>query len=231
MPTLKQLAGEAIGTFGLVFIGCGAMAYDEVTGGRLGHPLVALSWGLAVCLMIYAFGKLSGAHINPAVTLGFWAQGCIKFKSVPPYLCVQFIGAIAAAGLLRLLLPTSEFLGASLPRNMSQVWLCFGLEFVLTLILMLVILLTATGPRANLYLIGLLVGATVGFEAFFAGPTCGASMNPARSLGPAVVSGQIQALWAYLLATPLGALMAVPLFRALKPRQADPAVCCGGATS
>lgn len=233
MPTLNKLVAEAFGTFCLVFAGCGAMVVNEVTGGGIGHAGVALTWGLIVTAMIFAVGEVSGAHINPAVTLGFWAARCIPARTVPAYLAAQCLGAFAAAGVLRLLFPDSLTLGATVPHDMGLLWQSFGLEVLLTLILMLVILCVATGPKEKGLMAGLAVGATVGLEAMFAGPICGASMNPARSLGPAVVSAHPEALgslWAYLVATPVGALLAVPLFRLIKPDHADPAVCCPGST-
>lgn len=215
MPATNKLIAEAFGTFCLIFAGCGAMAINEVTGGAIGHAGVALTWGLIVTAMIYAVGDVSGAHINPAVTLGFWLARQFPGASVLPYILTQCIGALAAAGVLRLLFPGSETLGASLPHDPAMVWQSFALEVLLTLILMFVILCVAIGSKERGLMAGIAIGATVGLEAMFAGPICGASMNPARSLGPAVVSGHIGTLWVYLVATPLGALLAIPLWRAI----------------
>lgn len=219
-----KLLAEVFGTFCLVFAGCGAIAVDQVTGGAIGHAGVALTWGLIVAAMIYAVGDVSGAHINPAVTIGFWLAKQFPGKSVIPYVVAQCVGAFAAAGLLRVLFPGSETLGASLPHDMDRVWQSFVLELVLTLILMFVILCVAIGSKERGLMAGIAIGATVGLEAMFAGPICGASMNPARSLAPAVVSGHVEALWAYLSATILGAALAAPLWRCIyiaKPAAED----------
>lgn len=217
MPSLDKLAAEVLGTFCLLFAGCGAMVVDEVTGGAIGHAGVALTWGLIVAAMIYAVGEVSGAHINPAVTLGFWLARKFPGRAVPGYLAAQGIGAFAAAALLRILFPTSETLGASLPHDMGLVWQSFVLEMVLTMMLMFVILCVAYGAKEVGVMAGLAIGATVGLEAMFAGPICGASMNPARSLAPAVVSGHVEALWVYLVATPVGAALAVAMWRCVYP--------------
>lgn len=222
MPTSNKLFAEAFGTFCLVLAGCGAMVVNEVTGGVIGHAGVALTWGLIVAAMIYSVGDVSGAHINPAVTVGFWLARQFPGKSVGPYVAAQVVGAFAAAGILRLLFPSSETLGATLPYDMDLVWQSFVLEVLLTLILMFVILCVAIGSKERGLMAGIAIGATVGLEAMFAGPICGASMNPARSLAPAVVSGQTQALWAYLVATLIGAALAVPLWRAIyTPKDTD----------
>ena len=210
----SQLAAEFFGTFCLVFAGCGAVAVDQVTEGVIGHTGIALTWGLIVTAMIYAVGDISGAHINPAVTLGFWLAKKFPGAKVVPYIVAQCIGAFAAAGLLRVLFPGSETLGATLPHDSGGVWQSFVLEIVLTLILMFVILCVAFGSKERGLMAGIAIGATVGLEAMFAGPISGASMNPARSLGPAVVSGRgVESLWVYLVATPIGAALAVPLWR------------------
>ena len=221
MPPSNKLIAEVFGTFCLVLAGCGAMVVNEVTGGVIGHAGVALTWGLIVAAMIYSVGDVSGAHINPAVTVGFWLARQFSGRSVAPYIAAQVLGAFLAAGTLRLLFPTSETLGATLPHDMDLVWQSFVLEVLLTLILMFVILCVAIGSKERGLMAGIAIGATVGLEAMFAGPICGASMNPARSLAPAVVSGQTQALWAYLSATLLGAALAVPLWRAIYTQPSD----------
>lgn len=214
----NKLIAEAFGTFCLVFAGCGAIAVNEVTSGGIGHVGVALTWGLIVVAMIYAIGEVSGAHINPAVTLGFWLAKQFPGSKVLPYIVAQVLGALLAAGALRLLLPTSPTLGATIPHDMSMVLQTFVLEILLTLILMFVILCVAAGTKEQRLMAGIAVGATVGLEAMFAGPISMASMNPARSLGPAVISMDTDALvslWAYLIATPIGAALAVPLWRVI----------------
>lgn len=217
---INKLAAEAFGTFCLLFAGCGAMVVNEVTGGVIGHAGVALTWGLIVAAMIYSVGDVSGAHINPAVTVGFWLAKQFPRASVLPYVIAQLAGAFLAAGALRVLFPASETLGASLPHDMSLVWQSFVLEALLTLILMFVILCVAIGSKERGLMAGIAIGAVVGLEAMFAGPICGASMNPARSLAPAVVSGHVEALWAYLIATLLGAALAVPLWRVIYAKPA-----------
>ncbi len=212
----NKLAAEAFGTFCLVFAGCGAVVVNEVTGGAIGHAGVALTWGLIVAAVIYSVGDVSGAHINPAVTVGFWLARQFPGVRVLPYIVAQVVGAFAAAFMLRLLFPSSQTLGATIPHDMNLVWQSFVLELLLTLILMFVILCVAIGSKERGLMAGIAIGAVVGLEAMFAGPICGASMNPARSLAPAIVSGHNDALytlWAYLIATLLGAAIAVPLWR------------------
>jgi len=218
MPPLNKLIAECFGTFCLLFAGCGAMVVNEVTGGAIGHTGVALTWGLIVAAMIYSIGDASGAHINPAVTVGFWLAKQFPGTSVLPYVIAQFIGALLAAVSLRLLFPASETLGATIPHDMALVWQSFALEVFLTLILMFVILCVAIGSKERGLMAGIAIGATVGLEAMFAGPISMASMNPARSLGPALVSAHSDALaslWAYLVATLLGAALSVPLWRVI----------------
>ena len=203
-----RLAAEAFGTFALVFAGTGAIAVDGLTGGAVGHVGVALTFALVVMAMIYAIGDVSGAHINPAVTLGFFAARRFEGRLVLPYVASQLAGALAASFALRALLPDAPSLGVTLP--MGAAWQAFLFEVLLAWILMLVILRVSLGARETGIMAGAAVAAVIGFEALFAGPVTGASMNPARSLGPAVASGQWESLWVYLTAPALGALLAVP---------------------
>jgi aquaporin Z len=219
----NKLAAEAFGTFCLVFAGCGAMVVNEVTGGVIGHAGIALTWGLIVAAVIYSVGDVSGAHINPAVTVGFWLAKQFPGNRVLPYVIAQVIGAFAAALMLRVLFQNSQTLGATIPHDMDLVWQSFVLELLLTLILMFVILCVAIGSKERGLMAGIAIGAVVGLEAMFAGPICGASMNPARSLAPAIVSTDahaLQSLWAYLVATLLGAALAVPLWRIIYAKPA-----------
>src|SRR2546423_12141229 len=212
----KKLAAECFGTFALVFAGTGAIVIDEVTGGGVSHVGIALTFGLIVLAMIYTLGDISGAHINPAVTIGFWFSGRFAGRDVLPYVASQCAGAFAASGILRFLFPQSTLLGTTLPAGPP--WQSFVLEFLLTATLMFVILGVSIGAREKGITAGIVVGSVIALEAMFAGPICGASMNPARSLGPAVVSFHLQSLWIYLLAPTLGALGGVLACRCVRER-------------
>jgi aquaporin Z len=205
----RALAAEFFGTFALVFAGTGAAVVNGVSGGAVGHVGVSLTFGLVVLAMVYAVGDVSGAHLNPAVTVGFFAAGRFAGGRVLPYLASQVLGAFLASGLLKVLFPTSESLGATLPAGTALQ--SFVLEVVLTLLLMAVILCVSTGAKEKGITAGIAVGAVIGLEALFAGPISGASMNPARSLAPAVVSGAVSSLWVYLVAPVVGAVAAVPV--------------------
>ena len=208
---MRNYISEIIGTFFLVFAGCGAMVVDVYSGGALGHVGVAMTWGMIVMVIIYAIGDISGAHLNPAVTLGFWVAKRFKGKEVLPYIVAQSIGAFLASFALRVMFPLDETLGASLP---SSTWeQSFVMETILTFLLMYVILNVSSGAKEKGIMAGAAIGATVGLEAMFAGPVCGASMNPIRSIAPAVVSGHTEHLWAYVVSTILGAIFAVFVFK------------------
>lgn len=205
---MRRLLAEALGTFCLVFAGTGAIVVDQSTGGSITHAGVALTFGLVVMAMIYTFGDVSGAHLNPAVSVAFALSGRFAPRDGPGYVVAQVLGALAASALLRVLFPGSSTLGATLPAGSA--WQALVLEAVLTFILMLVILSVSSGPKERGIMAGIAVGGVVGLEAMFAGPVSGASMNPARSLAPAVVSGHVGSLWVYLLAPVVGAAAAVP---------------------
>jgi aquaporin Z len=212
----RKCAAEAIGTFALVFAGTGAVVIDAVSGGKVTHVGVALTFGLVVLAMIYAVGDVSGAHFNPAVTAGFWAARKLPGRMVGPYVLSQLAGAAAASGLLRAMFGTAGNLGVTVP---AAGWgQSFMLEVVLTGMLMFVILQVSTGPKETGTMAGIAVGAVVGLEALFAGPISGASMNPARSAAPAVVSGHVEFLWVYLAAPLAGAMLAVPCWMATRER-------------
>ena len=189
------------------------------------HAGVALTFGLVVLAMIYAFGDVSGAHLNPAVTTAFAVARRFPWRAVPGYVLSQILGALAASGLLRVLFPANSTLGVTLPAG--EAWQSFVLEVVLTFLLMLVILSVSTGAKEKGITAGMAVGAVIGLEAMFAGPICGASMNPARSLAPALVSGHLASLWVYLLAPTLGAVLAVPACCGVR----EPGCCCAAASS
>lgn len=211
---MKKFVAEALGTFGLVFAGTGAIVINEASNGAITHAGIALTFGLVVLAMIYTIGDISGAHLNPAVTLGFWAARRLPGRDVGPYIISQVIGALIATGLLRLLFPQNKLLGATLPAG-SELQ-SFVLEAVLTFLLMLTILNVSTGAKEKGITAGIAVGAVIGLEAMFAGPICGASMNPARSLAPALVSGHLEHLWLYLIAPPLGAAAAMLACRCIR---------------
>ena len=210
----KRCAAEAIGTFALVFAGTGAIIVNDVGGGEITHVGIALTFGLVVMSMIYAIGDVSGAHINPAVTIAFWLAGRFDRKCVLPYIGCQMIGALVASGLLRLLFLDHSNLGATLPSGAG--WQAFLFEVVLTFLLMFVILNVSTGAKEKGIMAGAAIGSVVALEAMFAGPICGASMNPARSLAPAVVSGEVRDLWIYLAAPTIGAILAIPGCRCIQ---------------
>lgn len=214
---MRRPLAEFLGTFIMVFAGTGAIVIDGLSGGVIGHTGIALTFGLVVLAMIYTFGDISGAHLNPAVTVAFAAAGRFPWKEVPLYLGAQLAGAFAASGLLKFLFPGPGTLGATLPAGSASQ--SFVLEVVLTAILMLVILSVSTGSKEKGITAGIAIGAMVGLEAMFAGPICGASMNPARSLAPALISGHLDHLWLYPAATLLGALLAVPLCQAVRGPQ------------
>ncbi len=210
----RRLAAETTGTFVLVFAGTGAIVSDALTG-AVTHPGIALTFGLVVLALVYALGDVSGAHLNPAVTLGFVAAGRFPAREALPYAIAQTIGAVAASLLLLGLFPDAPTLGATVPRGTAGQ--SFALEVVLTWFLMLVVLCVSTGTREKGITAGIAVGAVIALEALFAGPISGASMNPARSLAPAVVSARFDHLWVYLTAPVLGALLAVPTFAVIRP--------------
>jgi len=202
----RQLAAEFAGTFALVFAGTGAVVINDISG-VVTHVGIALTFGLVVLALIYALGDVSGAHLNPAVTVGFWAAGRFPLRLLPGYVLAQLAGGVTASVLLRLLFDQHPTLGATVPR--AGAGQSFVLEIVLTLILMFVILSVSTGAKEKGLLAGVAIGAVIAFEALFAGPISGASMNPARSLAPALISGRFEHLWVYLAAPLLGAILAV----------------------
>ena len=215
----KRFISEIIGTFALVFCGTGAMVINDFTGGTVTHVGVAITFGLIVMGMIYAFGDISGAHMNPAVTIGFAYAKKFPWKEVPAYVLAQLIGAFLASGILLYLFPESQTLGATLPELSAMKVFIF--EIILTFFLMVVIINVSTGSKEIGVVAGIAIGGVVLLEAMFAGPITGASMNPARSIAPAVVSGNIADLWIYIFAPVIGCLLAVASCRLVKSEQ-----CC-----
>lgn len=211
---MKKYLAELIGTFSMVFAGTGAIVIDQASGGAVTHVGVGLTFGLVVMAMIYALGDVSGAHLNPAVTIGFWAARRLPGAQVAPYIASQSAGALLASGALRYLFPTDATLGGTVPAGAASQ--SFVLELILTFILMFVILAVSTGAKERGITAGIAVGGVIALEALFAGPICGASMNPARSLGPALVSGHLGGLWIYLLAPVAGALLGVAACRCVR---------------
>ncbi len=207
MAQMKCCLAEFLGTFALVFAGTGAIIVNDVSGGAVTHVGVALTFGLIVLAMIYSLGDISGAHLNPAVTLGFFAARRIPWRPVIPYIVSQCLGAFVASVGLRLLFLEHRSLGATHPSG--PVFQSFVFEVILTFLLMYVVLSVSSGAKEKGVTAGIAVGALIALEALFAGPICGASMNPARSLAPAVVAGQLENLWMYLIAPPCGAVVAV----------------------
>lgn len=216
---MRCLIAEAFGTFCLVFAGAGAIVVND-THGAVTHVGIALTFGLVVLAMIYAVGDVSGCHLNPAVTLGFFASGRFGRGRVVPYIIAQSIGAIAASLALRAMFPNHVTLGATIPAGSDvQAWV---MEFVLTLMLMVVVLSVSTGAKEKGMLAGVAVGAVIALEALFGGPVSGASMNPARSLAPAIVSGRLESVWVYLTAPVAGALAGVLICKVIH----GPGECC-----
>jgi MIP family channel proteins len=217
---MRKLAAELFGTFALVFAGTGAIVINDVSGGTVSHVGVALTFGLIVLAMIYALGDVSGCHLNPAVTLGFVIARRFGGRWVVPYIASQCLGAVLASATLRLMFPSHASLGATLPAGPALQ--SFVLEFILTLILMFVILSVSTGSKEKGLLAGVAVGSVIALEALFAGPVCGASMNPARSLAPSLVSLRFDYLWIYLTAPVLGAFFSVAVCRCVQ----ESGCCC-----
>jgi aquaporin Z len=204
LPT--RLAAEALGTYFLVFAATGAVAVDAVTHGSLGGIGMSLACGLVVFAMIEAVGDISGAHMNPAVSVGFALAGRFPWRQVPGYVVAQFVGAFAASFTVRALLPESPTLGEHSPHIIAP--RAFALECLLGLFLMMTILgVTAKAKERGLQA-GLAIGAAVFLGVLVAGPISGGSMNPVRSIAPGVVSGRTDELWIYVLAPMLGAAIA-----------------------
>lgn len=205
---MSKYLSEYLGTFALVFAGTGAIIINDISGGAVTHLGIGLVFGLIIMTMIYALGEISGAHFNPAVSFGFWLARKLPSKELLPYFSSQVLGALTASVFLRIIFPLHRSLGATMPHFVSTSG-DFFLETLLTFFLMFVIIHVAQGALEKGLMAGVAIGGMVALEAIFAGPVTGASMNPARSLAPAIVSGQIDYLWIYVTAPFLGAALAV----------------------
>ncbi len=217
---MRALVAEFLGMFTLVFAGCGAIMVDATTH-QLGHLGVAASFGLVIMVMIYAVGHISGAHFNPAVTAGFALARQFPMGRVPAYWAAQILGGVAAAMVLQATLGDVAGLGTTTPAGSDLQ--SFVFELLMTFLLMFVIMAVATDTRAIGEAAALPIGATVGLDALFGGPVSGASMNPARSLGPALVSGHFDGLWIYIAAPITGALFAAAGYAWLRETRPRPA--------
>ena len=216
---MRKYIAELIGTFALVFAGTGAIIINDVSGGVITHVGIALTFGLVVMAVIYAIGDISGAHLNPAVSFGFWVSRRFPGRSVLPYIISQCSGALLASLTLRLLFMEHPTLGSTLPAGPAAQ--SFVMEIILTGFLIFVILNVSSGAKEKGLMAGIAVGAVVGLEALFAGPISGASMNPARSLAPALLSWNLNALWIYITAPILGSYLGVMACRGIRNKD-----CC-----
>jgi MIP family channel proteins len=218
----RRAAAEAFGAFALVFAGCGAIVADTVHPGSLGAVGVSLVFGLVIMAMVYATGHLSGAHLNPAVTLAFALTRHFPRREALAYIAAQIIGALVAAALLLAVWPSHPAaLGTTLPSVSDGSALVY--EGVLTAFLMFVIMAVATDTRAVGAGAAIAIGGTVGLDALFGGPITGASMNPARSIGPALVCGELHDLWIYIVAPIAGAALGALAYQLVRGTSAAPA--------
>jgi aquaporin NIP len=219
---VRRCVAEGFATFALVFAGCGAIVVDSQRGGSLGALGIAAAFGLAVMVMIYATGHVSGAHINPAVTVAFAVTRHFPARDALAYVPAQLAGAVAGALLLRITWEgTPAELGATVPS--VDAGPAFAYELVLTAFLMFVIVSVATDTRAVGAAAAIAIGGTVGLDAVFGGGVTGASMNPARSFGPALVASEWSGFWIYVLAPLTGALAGALLYGLIRePRTVEP---------
>jgi MIP family channel proteins len=209
-----RVAAEAVGTFMLVFIGCGAATVENWSHGSVTSVGISLAFGFVIVAGAYGLGHISGAHFNPAVTAGFWLSGKFPRAEVLPYVVAQIVGSLSASLVLRALLGASAQAAVTIPA--IGVGRGLVVEVILSFFLMLVIMAVATDARVAGTVAGLAVGLTVAFEALMGGPLSGASMNPARSFGPALANGMWTAQWIYWIGPLLGATLAVGAYSYLR---------------
>lgn len=214
MNKYNKLISEFIGTFSLVFVGCGAIIVNDLYGNIIGHLGISIIFGLIIMAMIYSVGNISGAHLNPAVTLGFWSVKRIQLKQASFYIISQILGAILASILLKLIFPTHINFGATTPSG--SIWRSFILETILTFMLMFIIINVSTGHKEKGIIAGVAIGGFITLAALLGGPVSGASLNPARSIGPAIVSGEMSSFWIYLTAPVIGAILASPFCKIIQ---------------
>ncbi|CAA2933776.1 aquaporin NIP1-1-like [Olea europaea subsp. europaea] len=205
LPFIQKVIAEGFGTYFLIFAGCAAVVVNADKEEVITQPGIAIVWGLVVMAMVYSVGHISGAHFNPAVTIAFATCKRFPLRQVPAYIAAQVIGATLASGTLRLLfMGKHDHFAGTLPTGSDLQ--SFVMEFIITFYLMFVISGVATDNRAIGELAGLAIGATILLNVMFAGPISGASMNPVRSLGPAIVSNRYEGIWIYIVGPTLGAI-------------------------
>lgn len=217
---VSKLIAEFLGTFVIVLVGCGAVAVGDRMPGVISQGAIPIVFGLTVAAMIYAVGHISGAHFNPAVTIAFWSARHFPGRQVFGYAAAQILGGLVAIGCLFILLPAGKSFGATVPT--VGVWRAFGWEFLFSFLLMFVIIAVATDTRAVGTMAGAAIGATVTVAAYVGGPLTGASMNPARSLAPAVAEGKLDLFWIYALAPVAGALVAAKIYEWIRCNSTEP---------
>ncbi len=214
---LKKLIAEIVGTFTLVFAGTGAIIVNQQTNGVITHVGIAATFGLAIMIMIFAVGRVSGAHFNPAVTIGAAVAKRFEWKEVAPYIIAQCIGAFIASGALKALFPENAMLGTCAPSGSEMQSLI--LEAIMTFFLVFVILNSTDKFSPNWVVPAIAIGGTITLDALFGGPISGASMNPARSLAPAVVSGHMASIWVYMAGPILGGIVAAIVYALVREKE------------
>ena len=211
---MKKNFAEFLGTYALVFACTGAVIINQQSHGTITHVGMATTCGLIIMGMIYAFGDISGAHLNPAVTIAFTIAGRFPLKQLVPCITSQLCGGLLASLTLKCMFPTNELLGSTIPSGSDLQ--SFVMEIILAFFLMLVIINVSSGSREQGMFAGIAIGGMVAVEVMFAGPVSGGSMNPVRSLSPALVSGHLAHVWIYVIAPVAGAVLAIPVFKILK---------------